>query len=32
MITPEFIARNWKIKLISFIIALLIWYFVVGTR
>jgi len=27
---PELIAGNWKIKLIAFIIALLIWYFVVG--
>jgi len=27
---PELIARNWKIKLIAFIIALLIWYFLVG--
>jgi len=27
---PELIARNWKIKLIALIIALLIWYFLVG--
>jgi hypothetical protein len=31
MIIPEFIAKHWKIKLIALIIALLIWYFVVGT-
>jgi len=31
MNTPELITRNWKIKLISLIIALLIWYFIVGT-
>jgi len=28
---PELITRNGKIKLISLIIALLIWYFLVGT-
>jgi len=27
---PELITSNWKIKLIALIIALLIWYFVVG--
>jgi hypothetical protein len=32
MIIPELIARNWKIKIIAFVIALLIWYFVAGTR
>jgi len=24
---PEFIKKNWEIKLLSIIIALLIWYF-----
>lgn len=28
---PDLITRNWKIKVISLIIALLIWYFVSGT-
>lgn len=28
---PELITRNWSIKLIALIIALLIWYFIVGT-
>lgn len=28
---PDLITRNWKIKIISLIIALLIWYFVSGT-
>lgn len=28
---PELITRNWNIKLIALIIALLIWYFIVGT-
>jgi|GEM_PF-1099309 len=27
---PELIIRNWKIKVIAFVIALLIWYFIVG--
>jgi len=31
MNTPELITRNWKIKLIALVIALLIWYFIVGT-
>ena len=31
MNVPELITRNWSIKLISLIIALLIWYFIVGT-
>jgi hypothetical protein len=25
---PELITRNWQIKLLSLIIALLIWYFI----
>jgi hypothetical protein len=25
---PELFARNWQIKLLSLIIALLIWYFI----
>jgi len=28
---PEMITRNWSIKLIALVIALLIWYFIVGT-
>jgi len=28
---PELVSRNWKIKLIAFVIAVLIWYFIVGT-
>ena len=28
---PELITRNWSIKLIALVIALLIWYFIVGT-
>ena len=28
---PELFTRNWKIKIISLVIALLIWYFVSGT-
>lgn len=27
---PELITRNWKIKVIALVIALLIWYFIVG--
>jgi len=26
----ELFTRNWNIKLIAFIIAVLIWYFIVG--
>ena len=28
---PEMFTRNWTIKLIAFVIAVLIWYFIVGT-
>jgi len=28
---PEMFTRNWNIKLVAFIIAVLIWYFIVGT-
>jgi len=27
---PEIITKNWKIKAIALVIALLIWYFIVG--
>ncbi len=27
---PELFARNWQIKLLALIIALLIWYFITG--
>lgn len=27
---PELFTRNWNIKLIAFIIAVLIWYFIVS--
>jgi hypothetical protein len=27
---PELFTRNWQIKLLSLIIALLIWYFTAG--
>ena len=27
---PELFARNWQIKVLSLIIALLIWYFITG--
>jgi len=27
---PELITRNWSIKLIALVIALFIWYFIVG--
>lgn len=29
---PELFTRNWKIKIIALVIALLIWYFVSGGR
>lgn len=28
---PELFTRNWNIKLIALVIAVLIWYFIVGT-
>lgn len=28
---PELFIRNWQIKLLSLIIALLIWYFITAT-
>jgi len=27
---PELFTRNWQIKVLSLIIALLIWYFITG--
>lgn len=27
---PELFTRNWQIKLLSLVIALLIWYFITG--
>jgi hypothetical protein len=27
---PELITRNWQIKILSLIIALLIWHFITG--
>jgi len=27
---PELFSRNWQIKVLSLIIALLIWYFITG--
>ncbi len=27
---PELFTRNWQIKLLSLIIALMIWYFITG--
>lgn len=29
---PELFTRNWQIKLIALIIALLIWYFITGGK
>ncbi len=29
---PELVSRNWQIKLLSLIVALLIWYFITGGR
>lgn len=29
---PEFITKNWQIKIISLVIAVLIWYFIVTPR
>lgn len=28
---PELFTRNWQIKVAALVIALLIWYFIVGT-
>ena len=30
MNVPELFSRNWQIKLLSLVIALLIWYFIAG--
>jgi hypothetical protein len=30
MIIPEFVASNWRMKVLSLVIALLIWYFITG--
>jgi hypothetical protein len=29
---PELFARNWQMKLLSLVIALLIWYFITAGR